>query len=272
MGDYINRDLLDELAHKTKGKSHFVENPETIPQIINAEVKSTEDLAIQERPVRAVRVRPVEFTDGIDFTKAPRLRGFVQAEAKDGSEVILRVDEKKPLLVRWRYGLGRVIAFMSDAKSRWAAPWVRWESFGTLWPQMVRDVSHRDRTIRAGVRPGNQEGETVVYYDVLANADNPAAETLDSAGPPHILVEVAGSGAAHDSAGGNRAGPLRGAHSRRSGRACITSFPAIRSWFCPRPVSIASRRRPNRRRSTRRCSAKSAASPAGACILRSINC
>jgi Ca-activated chloride channel family protein len=193
VGDYINRDLLDELAHKTKGKSHFVENPDSIPQIINAEVKSTEDLAIQERPVRAVRVRPVEFTDGIDFTKAPRLEGFVQAEAKEGSEVILRVDDKKPLLVRWRYGLGRVIAFMSDAKSRWAAPWVRWEAFGTLWPQMVRDVSHRDRTIRAGVRPGNQEGEAIVFYDVLADSDNPSAETLDKAGPPHILVESKGA-------------------------------------------------------------------------------
>ncbi|MGH9681855.1 MAG: VWA domain-containing protein, partial [Candidatus Acidiferrales bacterium] len=165
VGDYINRDLLDELAHRTKGKSHFVDNPAAIPQIINAEVKSTEDLAIQERPVRAVRVRPVEFTDGIDFTKAPRLLGFVQSEAKPGSEMILRVDEKKPLLVRWRYGLGRVIAFMSDAKSRWAAPWVRWNSFGTLWPQMVRDVSHRDRTVRAGIRPGTRDGETVVYYD-----------------------------------------------------------------------------------------------------------
>ena len=193
VGDYINRDLLDELARKTKGKSHFVENPETIPQIINAEVKSTEDLAIQERPVRAVRVRPVEFTDGIDFTKAPRLRGFVQAEAKDGSEVILRVDDKKPLLVRWRYGLGRVIAFMSDAKSRWAGPWVRWDAFGTLWPQMVRDASHRDRTIRAGVRPGKQEGEAVVFYDILANSDNPAADPLVSAGPPHILVESQGA-------------------------------------------------------------------------------
>jgi Ca-activated chloride channel homolog len=192
VGDYINRELLDELAHRTRGKSHFVENPESIPQIINAEVKSTEDLAIQERPVRAVRVRPVEFTDGIDFTKAPRLRGFVQAEAKEGSEVILRVDEKKPLLVRWSYGLGRVIAFLSDAKSRWAAPWVRWESFGTLWPQMVRDVSHRDRTIRAGVRPGDQEGEAIVYYDVLANAGGLGGGTLDGAVPPHILVETQG--------------------------------------------------------------------------------
>ena len=108
MGDYINRELLDELAHKTKGKSHFVENPDAIPQIINAEVGSHEDLAIQEHPVRAVRVRPVEFTDGIDFTKAPRLLGFVQAEAKEGTETILRVDDEKPLLVRWHYGLGRV--------------------------------------------------------------------------------------------------------------------------------------------------------------------
>ena len=191
VGDYINRELLEELARKTKGKVHFVENPETIPQIINAEVRSKDDLAIQERPVRAVRVRPVEFIDGIDFARSPRLLGFVKAEAKEGSETILRVDVDKPLLVRWRYGLGRVIAFMSDAKSRWAAPWVRWTSFGTLWPQMVRDASHRDRTVRAGVRRGTGEGEAVVYYDVLGDADNPTA-ALRASGPPHILVTAPG--------------------------------------------------------------------------------
>ena len=192
VGDYINRELLDELAKKTNGKSYFVQDPASIPEIINGEVRSLEDLAIQERPVRAVRVRPVEVIDGIDFTKSPRLRGFVQAEAKEGTETVLRVDEKKPLLVRWRYGLGRVIAFMSDAKSRWAAPWVSWQSFGTLWPQMVRDAAHRDRTVRAGVRAGTREGEAVVYYDVLANTDNPAAETFNGAGSPHVLVEVPG--------------------------------------------------------------------------------
>ncbi len=192
VGDYINRELLEELARKTKGKVYFVENPASIPQIINAEVRSQEDLAIQERPVRAVRVRPVEFTDGIDFVRSPRLLGFVKAEAKEGTETILRVDVDKPLLVRWRYGLGRVIAFMSDAKSRWAAPWVRWKSFGTLWPQMVRDVSHRDRTVRAGVRPGTREGEAVVYYDVLGTADNPTAAALAVSGPPHILVDAPG--------------------------------------------------------------------------------
>ena len=139
-----------------------------------------------------VSVQPREFTDGIDFTAALRLAVSPKREAKDGLEAILRGDEKtSPGALR--QGLGRVDRLASDAKSRWAAPFQRWESFGTLWPQMVRDVSHRDRTIRAGVRPGNQEGEAVVYYDVLANADNPAAETLDSAGPPHILVETPGA-------------------------------------------------------------------------------
>jgi hypothetical protein len=84
---------------------------------------------------------------------------------------------------------------MSDAKSRWAEPWVRWQSFGTLWPQMVREVSHRDRTVRAGVRPGNHEGETVVYYDMLEDADNTAGDALSKSGPPQVLVEVPGEAA-----------------------------------------------------------------------------
>jgi Ca-activated chloride channel homolog len=193
VGDYVNRDLLLELARRTNGKSHFVENPNSIPQIISGELRDLEDQAIQERPVRAVRVRPVEFTDDVDFSRAPRLLGFVQAEAKEGSETILRVDRNKPLLVRWHYGLGRVIAFMSDARARWAAPWVRWQSFGTLWPQMVRNVSHRDRTVRAGVRSGSDEGEAIVYYDVLEGADGSSGESLSlPGGPPHILVDAPG--------------------------------------------------------------------------------
>jgi len=193
VGDYINRELLEELARKTKGKSHFVDNPEAIPQIINAEVRSSEDLAIQERPVRAVRVRPVEFTDGIDFSKAPRLLGFVQSEAKENSETILRVDKDKPLLVRWRYGLGRVMAFMSDAKGRWAAPWVRWDSFGTLWPQMVRDVSHRERSVRASVT-STGDGEAIVSYDILGTSTD-ASQSLPAPASPHIVVQVAGQSA-----------------------------------------------------------------------------
>ncbi|HWW52011.1 MAG TPA: VWA domain-containing protein [Verrucomicrobiae bacterium] len=187
IGNDVNRELLEELARETRGKSYFVDEPEKIPQIISGETRDLEVTAIEERKVRAVRVRPVEFTDGVDFTHAPRLLGFVKAKARKGSETILRVDSGEPLLVRWQYGLGRVIAFMSDARSRWSAPWVSWESFGTLWPQMVRDVSHRDRTVRAGVRSGTSDGEEIVYYDVLGDADEQKAGTPQS---PRVLIEA----------------------------------------------------------------------------------
>jgi Ca-activated chloride channel family protein len=190
IGNDVNRELLEELARETRGKSYFVDEPEKIPQIISGETRDLEVTVIEERSVRAVRVRPVEFTDGIDFTHAPLLLGFVKAKARKGSETILRVDSGEPLLVRWQYGLGRVIAFMSDARSRWSAPWVRWESFGTLWPQMARDVSHRDRTVRAGVRSGTRDGEEIVYYDVLADADKQNAGTMRSGGSPHVLIEA----------------------------------------------------------------------------------
>jgi Ca-activated chloride channel family protein len=186
VGNLVNHPLLNEMAHSTNGKAYFVEDTGT-PQILNAEMRSVDDMAIQEKPVHATRIRPAEFTDGIDFTRAPGLLGFVQAEAKDGAETILRVDQEKPLLVRWNYGLGSVIAFMSDAKGRWAANWVPWESFGTLWPQMVRAVSsHRDRVVRAGVR--QSEGEATVYYDIQEQAGDLGETGLDLANP--LVVEA----------------------------------------------------------------------------------
>ena len=206
----------------------------------------------------AIPLRPVEFTDGIDFPKAPSLLGFVQAEAKDGAETILRVsgDKPIPLLVRWRYGLGTVIAFMSDAKSRWAAPWMHWKSFGTLWPRMVREAAHRDKTVRASVRPGAREGEMIVSYDVL-----PAAETLEDAnnltqldlslpGSPSVVVQAPGQA--------SQALPLEetmpGHYEARitagqPGLYRITSGDS-QFRFCRKWVSIASRMRPRRGRST----------------------
>jgi len=170
---------------------HFVENPETIPQIINAEVRSKDDLAIQERPVRAVRVRPVEFIDGIDFARSPRLLGFVQggSEGRFGNDSARGCRQAAPGALALRFGPRDCL--MSDAKSRWAAPWVRWTSFGTLWPQngARRFPPRPHRACRRS--SGTSEGEAVVYYDVLGDADNPTA-ALRASGPPHILVTAPG--------------------------------------------------------------------------------
>jgi len=43
-----------------------------------------------------------------------------------------------PILASWQYGLGRTVAFTSDATARWGANWVGWDGFVRFWDQAVR--------------------------------------------------------------------------------------------------------------------------------------
>jgi hypothetical protein len=54
-------------------------------------------------------------------------------------EVSLSSNHDDPVLVSWRFGLGKAVAFTSDAKNRWAAPWVsNAGTFAKFWAQTIR--------------------------------------------------------------------------------------------------------------------------------------
>jgi len=76
--------------------------------------------------------------DGI--SEAPPLLGYVATTPKDTAQVILRTPNAfaDPVLAAWQYGLGRAVAFTSDASARWSANWVNWEGFARFWSQTVR--------------------------------------------------------------------------------------------------------------------------------------
>jgi hypothetical protein len=68
----------------------------------------------------------------------------VKTLAKETAEVLIQSDSENPLLVRWRYGLGRTAIFTSDVKNRWAADWLTWDGYGKFWSQLVRETMRRD--------------------------------------------------------------------------------------------------------------------------------
>jgi len=76
----------------------------------------------------------------IDLERAPTLLGYVETQPKPACEVVLTSKEGDPLLAWWRCGAGRSAAFTSDAQSRWAAAWLRWDGFGPFWTQLARHV------------------------------------------------------------------------------------------------------------------------------------
>ncbi len=188
VGDDVDSKFLQDIADATHGKSYFIEDPHRITQIVNDETKNLENTEIVEKPVHAVSVRPVELTDGIDFANSPALLGFVKTKARPGAETILRTNTGEPLLVRWQFGLGRVATFLSDSRARWSAGWVRWHSYGTFWPQMVRDMSRRDAVVRTGVHFNEDASQTTITYDIAEGPDNSAVAILQSLAPLAISV------------------------------------------------------------------------------------
>src|SRR5690606_33096024 len=70
----------------------------------------------------------------------PTLRGYVATTPKSRAEVPLVSDKGDPILAHWQYGLGRAVAFTSDARAKWAADWIGWPRYRQFWSQLTQWV------------------------------------------------------------------------------------------------------------------------------------
>lgn len=130
--------FLDDMAQAGGGNYHVADDVATIPTIFAQEtVLATRSYIMEETFTPALSaLSPI--MQGI--TAAPPLHGYVASTPKQTAQVILRGPEPfgDPILAAWQYGLGRAVAFTSDATARWAADWVAWDGFADFWAQAVR--------------------------------------------------------------------------------------------------------------------------------------
>ncbi len=139
--------LLKMLAQVSGGRSYYTDRASEVPRIFGDESKLVTKKSEIERAFRPiVQERYFEPISRIDFALAPFLHGFIVTSLRPGAEPSLEVDKehKQPLLARWRYGLGQVLAFTSDTDGVWAKDWVTWPEYPRLWAQIVR-ATMRDR-------------------------------------------------------------------------------------------------------------------------------
>ena len=99
--------------------------------------------AIVEEPFRPVVKGRSPALAGVDFAGGPPLKGYVASKPKRFSDVLLEAKNDLPLLAETHYGLGKTVAFLSDAKNRWAADWLSWPGYARFWGQLVRDSARR---------------------------------------------------------------------------------------------------------------------------------
>jgi uncharacterized membrane protein len=130
--------FLADMAAAGGGNYHPVDTVETIPTIFAQETVLASRSYIIEKSFVPSLTATSPIMDGI--TAAPPLLGYVATSPKQTASVILRSNDSfnDPILASWQYGLGRAVAFTSDATARWASNWVSWDNFARFWSQAVR--------------------------------------------------------------------------------------------------------------------------------------
>ena len=103
----------------------------------------------------------------------PPITGLVLTSPKENELVEIPIvsplptGQVNPVLAHWTYGLGRSVAFTSDAGRRWAKAWPDWKSYAAFWSQVVRwSMRPADRgNLTLNVR--REQGRIKVVVDAL---------------------------------------------------------------------------------------------------------
>ena len=129
--------ILRRLAEESGGRYYDAADATTIPDIFLRETIRTAGEQIVEEPFQPIPSAPSEILDGLDPGRLPQLLGYNATTAKGSATVALLTAREDPLLAQWQYGLGRAVAWTSDARQQWATPWIGTPEFGTLTAQLV---------------------------------------------------------------------------------------------------------------------------------------
>lgn len=167
--------LLRSLAESGNGRFYDGSDPFELPQLLVKETLEIGRAAIVEESFRPVAVGASPILEGLRPEALPPLRGYVATTPKPSAQVILTSPQLDPILVEWQYGLGRVVAWTSDAKNRWAPAWVEWSEAVPFWTRLIKRSfpSPQDQAFQTQVEV--KEGVARVVVDAVGDGPSERA-------------------------------------------------------------------------------------------------
>lgn len=163
--------LLSSIAAAGGGKFYQTTDPSNIPRIFTQDAMVHMGRLIREEAFRAKQAERHPMLKGWAGGEAPELLGYVKTVRKATSQVPLVTDLNDPLLAHWRYGLGKVTAFTSDCKSRWASLWITgWPGYSQFWAQVLRETAREPQGRNMDVRLEEDGARARIVVDLMEDA------------------------------------------------------------------------------------------------------
>ncbi|MFQ5862071.1 MAG: VWA domain-containing protein [Candidatus Brocadiales bacterium] len=141
-GWLVNTRLLKDIARRTSGQFYRLRDIDELPRLVVMDTDAALTRADFHEEYFIPRLDPSsEILKGFSQEQIPPLKGYSLTEAKARAEVPLVTEirgKPDPVLANWRHGLGKVVAYTSDAEARWSSRWINWAKYNKFWSQTVR--------------------------------------------------------------------------------------------------------------------------------------
>lgn len=165
-GANADQTLMRGIATLGNGRYYFASDLQNIPRIFTSETLTlTRDLFV-EQTVNPTINDQHELLTGFDTLDLPPLRGYQRTYPKPAAQTLLMANDD-PLLVTWRYGLGRSVAFMSDFSGRWSNNWIQWPEFSRFAAQTARWAMRRRNSDNLTATFSVQDQTATITIDAL---------------------------------------------------------------------------------------------------------
>ncbi len=172
IGEGPDTPFLKDIAALGNGRFHLTEEAASIPNILASEAAEVQRNYIIEETFFPLQRAPSPILQGI--AAVPALQGYVGTTAKDAARIILVSDladgNHDPILAAWQYGLGKSVAWTSDATGRWAKNWVSWDQFARFWAQTVRYTLNQGAPSNTVVQVAREGELATVTVDAKSDA------------------------------------------------------------------------------------------------------
>jgi uncharacterized membrane protein len=160
---------LERFAEGARGQYAYCGDAAAIPRVFIQEARTIKTLATMPREPFEPRLGDhSELMRGLADGRWPMLEAAIPAVPKSSPlvEILLLTDKGQPLLAVWPNGLGRVAAFMSDAKPIWARRWFQWLEYQRFWGRLLTALLHAAPEYRTRVEWRRDPNQLVILVSV----------------------------------------------------------------------------------------------------------
>ncbi len=177
---------MTAIAAATGGRFYGNPSPKSIPAIYIQETRTVSQSFIVESRFTPKLLSSSGPTDRIQ-APLPPLFGFVRTSMKQSPLVNMDIEgpstfeQKYPILATWQYGLGKAVAFTSDARSRpqrstWDQEWAGSEMYKKFWEQTVGWSLRGVETGKLTVSTEYRDGMVRVTVDARDDRNRPLTD------------------------------------------------------------------------------------------------